>query len=162
MPIYEYYCADCHTIFNFFSYRINTDKKPSCPKCQRGPLNRVISSFAVLRGVKEEDDMGLLDLDETKMEKAVSMMEREAQNLDENDPKQAAQLMRKLCTTTGLDLGKGMDEALRRMEAGEDPDTIEKEMGDLLNGKDLFKKSSKVSRKTSKKPPSRDEKLYYL
>ena len=162
MPIYEFYCADCHTIFNFFSYRINTEKKPSCPKCQRGPLNRVISSFAVLRGVKEEDDMGLPDIDETKMEKAVSMMEKEAQNLDENDPKQAAQLMRKLCNTTGMDLGKGMEEALRRMEAGEDPDTIEKEMGDLLNGKDLFKKSSKVSQKTSKKPPSRDEKLYYL
>ena len=162
MPIYEFYCADCHTIFNFFSYRIDTEKKPSCPKCQRRPLNRVISSFAVLRGVKEEDDMGLPDLDETKMEKAVSMMEKEAQNLDENDPKQAAQLMRRLCSTTGMDLGKGMEEALRRMEAGEDPDTIEKEMGDLLNGKDLFKKSSKVYRKTSKKPPNRDEKLYYL
>jgi putative FmdB family regulatory protein len=162
MPIYEFYCVDCHTIFNFFSYRINTEKKPSCPKCQRGPLNRVISSFAVLRGVKEEDDMVLPDLDETKMEKAVSMMEQEAQNLDENDPKQAAQLMRKLCRTTGMDLGKGMEEALRRMEAGEDPDTIEKEMGDLLNGKDLFKKDSKVSQKTSKKPPGRDEKLYYL
>ena len=162
MPIYEFYCADCHTIFNFFSYRINTEKKPSCPKCQRGPLNRVISSFAVLRGVKEEGDMGLPDLDETKMEKAVSMMEQEAQNLDENDPKQAAQLMRKLCSTTGVDLGKGMEEALSRMEAGEDPDTIEKEMGDLLNGKDLFKKSSKVPQKTSKKPPIRDEELYYL
>ena len=162
MPIYEFYCADCHTIFNFFSYRINTEKKPSCPKCQRGPLNRVISSFAVLRGVKEEDDMGLPDLDETKMEKAASMMEREAQNLDENDPKQAAQLMRKLYSATGMDLGKGIEEALRRMEAGEDPDTIEKEMGDLLNGEDLLKKSSKVSQKVSKKPPSRDEKLYYL
>ena len=162
MPIYEFYCADCHTIFNFFSYRINTEKKPSCPKCQRGPLNRAISSFAVLRGVTEEDDMGLLDLDETKMEKAVSMMEREAQNLDENDPKQAAQFMRKLYSATGMDLGKGIEEALRRMEAGEDPDTIEKEMGDLLNEKDLFKKSSKVSQKTSKKPPNHDEKLYYL
>jgi hypothetical protein len=61
-----------------------------------------------------------------------------------------------------MELGSGMEEALRRMEAGEDPDTIEKEMGELLNGEDLFKKSSKFSQKGSKKPPSRDEKLYYL
>jgi len=137
-------------------------KKPSCPKCQRGPISRVISTFAVLRGAKEEDDMGLPDLDESKMEQAMSMMEREIQSMDENDPKQAAQLMRKLCSATGMDLGKEIEEALRRMEAGEDPDTIEKEMGNLLNGEDLFKKTSKVSQKGRKKPPSRDERLYYL
>jgi putative FmdB family regulatory protein len=162
MPIYEFYCADCHTIFSFFSYRINTEKKPSCPKCQRGILNRVISTFAVLRGAKEEDDMGFPDLDETKMEKAMSMMEREAQNLNEDNPRQAAQIMRKLCDTTGMDLGSGMEEALRRMEAGEDPDKIEEEMRDILDGEDLFKKTSKISQKVRKKPPSRDEKLYYL
>jgi putative FmdB family regulatory protein len=162
MPIYEFYCADCHTIFNFFSYRIDIDKRPLCPKCERGPLDKVISSFAVLRGAKEEDDMGLPDLDEAKMEKAMSMMEQEAQGMNEEDPRQAAQLMRKICNTAGMELGSGMEEALRRMEAGEDPDTIEKEMGELLNGEDLFNKSSKFSQKGSKKPPSRDEKLYYL
>lgn len=162
MPIYEFYCADCHTIFNFFSYRINIEKRPQCPKCERGPLDKVISSFAVLRGAQEEDDMRLPDLDEAKMEKAMSMMEQEAQGMNEEDPRQAAQLMRNICKTAGMELGSGMEEALRRMEAGEDPDTIEKEMGDLLNGEDLFKKSLKGSQKVSKNPPSRDEKLYYL
>ncbi|XCN71926.1 MAG: FmdB family zinc ribbon protein [Candidatus Electrothrix aestuarii] len=33
MPIYEFYCQDCNTIFNFFSSRINTEKRPDCPKC---------------------------------------------------------------------------------------------------------------------------------
>ena len=33
MPIYEFYCPDCNTIFNFFCRRIVTDKKPACPKC---------------------------------------------------------------------------------------------------------------------------------
>jgi putative FmdB family regulatory protein len=162
MPIYEFYCADCHTVFNFFSYRVNTEKRPLCPKCERGPLDKVISSFAVLRGAKEEDDIGLPDFDEAKMEKAMSMMEQEAQGMNEEDPQQAAQLVRNICNTAGMELDSEMKEALRRMEAGEDPDTIEKEMGDLLKGDNLFKKSSKDSQKVSKKPPSRDEKLYYL
>ena len=162
MPIYEFYCADCHTIFNFFSYRINIDKRPLCPKCKMGPLEKVISSFAVLRGAKEEDNIRLPDLDDAAMEKAMSIIEKEAQNMNEEDPRHAAQLMRKICNTAGMELGSGMEEALRRMEAGEDPNTIEEEMGDLLNGDDIFKKISKFSRKRSKKPPSRDEKLYYL
>jgi putative FmdB family regulatory protein len=162
MPIYEFYCADCHTIFNFFSYRINIEKRPLCPKCERGPLDKVISTFAVLRGAREEDDMGLPDLDESKMEQAMSIIEKEAQGLNEKDPQQAAQLMRKICNTAGMELGSGMEEALRRMEAGEDPDKIEEEMSNLLNGEDLFKKASRVSRKGSERPPSRDEKLYYL
>jgi len=33
---------------------------------------------------------------------------------------------------TGLELGPGMNEALKRMEGGEDPDRIEAEMGNLL------------------------------
>ena len=35
MPIYEFYCASCHTVFNFLSKRINTDGTPACPKCGR-------------------------------------------------------------------------------------------------------------------------------
>ena len=45
-------------------------------------------------------------------------------SLDENDPRQGAQLMRKLFSATGMPVGGGMEEALRRMEAGEDPEKI--------------------------------------
>ena len=31
MPIYEFYCAKCNTIYNFFSRTANTDKIPTCP-----------------------------------------------------------------------------------------------------------------------------------
>jgi putative FmdB family regulatory protein len=162
MPIYEFYCADCNTIFNFFSYRINTEKKPPCPHCKKGPLDRVMSTFAVLRGAKEEGDLGLPDIDETKMEKALSIMEQEAQSMNEDDPRKAAQLMRKVCDAAGMDLGSGMEDAIRRMEAGENPDKIEEDLGDLLKGEDFLKKNSRVSKKFQKKPPRRDEKLYYL
>jgi putative FmdB family regulatory protein len=162
MPIYEFYCADCNTIFNFFSSRVNTEKRPKCPKCDKGPLERVISRFAILKGVKEHDDMEMPELDEAKLGKAMSLLEKDANGLNEDDPRQAAHLMRRLCDTTGLNLGSGMEEALRRMEAGEDPDKIEEEIGDILNEEDFFNLSSKASQKIRKKPPERDETLYYL
>jgi hypothetical protein len=92
----------------------------------------------------------------------MSLLEREAENLNEDDPRQAAHLTRKLFDITGLDLGSRMEEALRRMEAGEDPEKIEEEIGDVLKEEDLFNKSPKTSKKAKKKPPARDETLYYL
>jgi hypothetical protein len=56
-----------------------------------------------------------------------------------------------------------MEEALRRMEAGEDPEQIEQEMGDLLEGEDPFNFGEKKSGKRLKKqPPAKDETLYEL
>jgi putative FmdB family regulatory protein len=162
MPIYEFYCTYCNTIFNFFSPRINTEKKPLCPDCNKVPLDRIISRFSVSKGAKEQDDMGIPELDERKVQKAMSFLEKEAGNLNEDDPKQAAHLMRKLFNTTGINLGSEMEEALRRMEAGEDPDKIEEEMGDIISEENLFKAPPKASQKVRKKPPERDETLYYL
>lgn len=162
MPIYEFFCSDCNTIFNFFSARVNTEKRPLCPKCGKGPIGRLVSRVSVLRGLKESDDMGMPDLDESKIEKAMSLLEREAQGINDEDPRQAARLMRKLCDATGLDLGSGMEEAIRRMEAGEDPDRIEAEMGDLLEGEDMPFRQRKIAAKGRRKAPLRDETLYTL
>jgi len=162
MPIYEFYCADCNTIFNFFSIRINTEKRPLCPRCNKVYLERLISRFSVLRGTKEKDDFGMPDLDESKLQKSISLLEREVKDINEDDSKQSVYLMRKLVETTGLDLGSGIEEVLRRMEAGEDPDKIEKEMGDILNEEKLFKATPKAPQRFREKPPGRDETLYYL
>jgi hypothetical protein len=125
-------------------------------------LERIISRFAVLRGLKEQENQGIPDLDETRVEKAMSMLEKETRTMNEDDPRQAALLMRKLCDTTGLNIGSGMEEALRRLESGEDPEKIEKEMGDLLNGDEPFTILKKTIRQGRKTKPQRDETLYYL
>jgi putative FmdB family regulatory protein len=161
MPIYEFYCTDCNTIFNFFSHRVNIEKRPMCPKCNKGPLDRLISRFSFLKGTEEQGDMGMPELDETKVQRALSLLEREAKDINEDDPRQAAHLIHRLFDTTGMNLGSGIEEALRRMEAGEDPDKIEKEMGDVLS-EDIFKASPKAFRKGRRKPPERDETLYCL
>ena len=107
MPIYEFYCEDCNTIFNFFSKTINTTKKPKCPKCKTKKLSRQMSAFSFTGKAKEDSDMDDLPFDETKMEKAMQMLAGEAENINEEDPRQAANLMRKLTDMTGLELGPG-------------------------------------------------------
>jgi hypothetical protein len=92
------------------------------------------------------------------------MLAGEADKINEDDPRQAADLMRKLTDMTGMKLGDGMQEALSRMEKGEDPDRIEAEMGDLLENEDPFTLPEKKSAgKSSQKPsPTRDDTLYDL
>lgn len=163
MPIYEFYCKKCHTIFNFFSSSVNIDKVPTCPKCKKTKLDRQVSKFAMLKHQDEEEgDMQMPDMDESKLEQAMNMMASEAEKLDEEDPRQAANLMRKLTEMTGMNLGQGMEEALARMEAGEDPEQIEAEMGDILEGEDPFSFKEKTIKLFKERPPKVDEELYYL
>ena len=164
MPIYEFYCDDCNTIFNFFSKTVNTSKKPKCPKCQTRTLSRQMSAFAITGKAKEDGDLDDLPFDEQKMEKAMTALAGEADKINEDDPRQAAQLMRKLTDMTGMQLGAGMEEALNRMELGEDPDQIEAEMGDLLESEDPFVLPGKKGGKggVQKPAPTRDDTLYDL
>jgi putative FmdB family regulatory protein len=135
MPIYEFYCSRCHRIFTFLSRSINVDKRPPCPKCGREELARRVSAFAISKGRKEDatGDDPLSGLDETRLERAMEALAGEAEGLDEEDPRQASRLMRKLFDATGLPLSGGMEEALRRMEAGEDMEKIEQDLGDVLD-----------------------------
>jgi len=162
MPIYEFYCPECNTIFNFFSRSVNTEKRPTCPKCRKCKLERRMSVFSTSRNREGEEDSPIPDLDENKMEKAMNLLAREAENMNEDDPRQAADLMRKLTDMTGLNLGPGMEEALARMEAGEDPEKIEDEMGDILEGEEPFDLKKKSMRAQKYRPPKVDEKLYDL
>jgi putative FmdB family regulatory protein len=164
MPIYEFFCEDCNTIFNFFSRSVNTSKKPLCPKCKRKKLKRQMSVFSVTGNAGEEPGMDDLPIDEGRMEKAMQMLAAEAGNINEDDPRQAANLMRKLTEMTGMELGSGMEEALARMERGDDPDAIEAEMGDLLENEDPFMLSGKKAGNAARnrKAPVKDDTLYDL
>ncbi len=134
MPIYEFYCPDCHRVMSFLSRSVDTRKQPACPKCGRAGLTRRVSSFAISRGRKEEPGAaaGVPGFDEARLEKAMESLAGEMEHMNEDDPRQSAQLMRKLLEATGAPPNPPMEEALKRLEAGENPERIEEEMGDLL------------------------------
>lgn len=165
MPMYEFYCSDCNTIFTFFSKSVNTEKTPHCPKCEKNTLSRMVSQFAFTGkakgGENGEGEMPDIAIDESKMERAMEALASEAESISEDDPRQAANLMRKLSSMTGLKLGDKMEEALSRMEAGEDPEAIEQQMGDI-DENDLFKQNAGGAGSRRKKMPMRDEAMYEM
>ena len=162
MPIYEFFCKKCNTVFKFYSRTIDTTTIPKCPKCKRVKLERMFSSFATPgKSGKGGDDSP--EIDGTKLERALSMLERDADSVDAENPKQTADFMRKLTDAAGISMGEGMEEALARLERGEDPDKIEAEMGDLLSEDSFeFDSKKKKGRKKSEEKPEIDETLYEL
>jgi putative FmdB family regulatory protein len=166
MPVYEFYCAECHTIFNFLSRRMRIDKRPDCPKCGRPDLERMVSLFACSLGRQEEsDDAADSGLGEEQMERAMAAMASmagEIDGLNEEDPRQMARVMRNLEEATGMPLGDGMEEAIRRLEGGEDPGEIEQELGDLLANDHPFAPQKSGSLKRRVAPPAQEDTLYPL
>jgi len=163
MPIYEFYCADCHTVFNFLSRTIQTKKQPTCPRCARPRLERRASSFAVGSGPQERDPAELpAGLDPQRMERAMAGLAQEAEGAGGDDPQAMAGLMRRFYENSGAAMGEGMGEALRRLESGEDPETIEAEMGDALEAEDPFGGSgpSLGSARRNASRPEIDPELY--
>ena len=67
-------------------------------------------------------------------EREMMRLMSQVEGMDENDPKQMGTLMRKMSEITGEGLDPQMEEAVRRLEAGEDPDKIEEDLGDLGMG----------------------------
>jgi putative FmdB family regulatory protein len=164
VPIYEFYCPDCHTLFNFLARTVNTTKRPLCPRCRKRRLSRQVSLFAHLSQGGEREMEDDLPFDESKMERAMESLAREAEHLDEDDPRQAARIMKKLARETGIEYGDTMSEALQRMEAGEDPEAIEAELGDALEEDEPFLASGEKGRASGNRrrtrAPDRDETLY--
>ena len=165
MPIYEFYCPKCHEIFNFFSRGIQTQKQADCPKCGKKKLSREVSRFAAIGGGKKDegggDGLDDLPFDESRMESAMEALAGEAEHMNEDDPRAAAQLMRKMSDMTGLKFNETMEQAIARMEAGEDPETIEQELGPMMEG-DEMPFVLPGGKGTPKPPPRHEETLYDL
>jgi hypothetical protein len=130
-------------------------------------LSRQVSPFAVLSGGLKSSETGEgtpdLPIDEKKMEQAMMTLASEMEGVDDNDPKAAARFMQKFSSLTGLELNDGMQEALRRMEAGEDPEAVEAEMGDMFDGEAMpFVMPGQKGGRRFLAPPSRDETLYEM
>jgi hypothetical protein len=144
MPIYEYYSPDTHKIYSFFAKTLAQGKlTPRCPDNPKARMVKLVSSFAV-GGTRKDDpaaagpasDASGDSAEDARMEAAMSAMEREFSNVDENDPRAMARMMRRMAELSGEKLDEPMEEAVRKLEEGADPDSLEAEMGDAFGAED--------------------------
>ena len=121
MPIYEYRCQDCRRrISLFFRSFEEIETNPICPRCGGTRLVRLISRVSVVRSEESRID----DMADPSM----------LSDLDENDPKSIARWMRKMSSEAGEEMGPEFDEVVDRLEKGQSPEDIEKDLPDLGEG----------------------------
>jgi len=168
MPIYEFACNKCKRIYSFFSKRVAPDKQPACPRCGNPNMVKQISRFAFIKGTSKSEteesthveESPTSNLDDPKIQKVMSELESSIDYLDEHNPKHLAYLMKKIKEIMPADsVPPELDVAIRRLEAGEDPEKVEEEMSDALSeflGGPMSEASSDYSTYT------RDEGLYEM
>jgi putative FmdB family regulatory protein len=139
MPIYEFACPNCRKIFSFLSKKSQPAGPPVCPKCGQRKMIKQLSSFAMPRGLPEpssgpaEGQDAMPDPDDPRVARVMSEMERDMEHIDENNPRHMAHMMKKMKDLMPAgSVPKEFDIAIKRLEAGEDPEKIEADMGDVL------------------------------
>jgi len=140
MPLYEFYCEPCHTIFTFRSPRVDTATVPACPACG-AKLAREISAFAhIVKGQHSEapgdDGAGAAD----RMDQIAAKLGDRLQALDDEDadPREAVKVMREMAEAGGVNFKKEVQEAMARIEAGEDPEAIDREFSEVFETDNPF------------------------
>ncbi len=135
MPVYEFLCRRCNRIYSFHSFTVETTKVPTCPRCGARDLERVPSRFGVAASRKAAapaaPEGGSGDED-PRMEREMMQLAAELESMDENDPRQMAAAVRRMTELAGEPVTPAMEEMIRRLEAGEDPEMVEEELGDAL------------------------------
>src|SRR5881398_2448655 len=104
MPIYEYRCADCGKRSTILVLSLSNPTSPACKYCQSVRLERIMSRFAAPKS------------EEARLEALADPSQ--FGDLDENDPKSMARLMKKMGREMGEDIGDDLDEVLE--EGGND------------------------------------------
>jgi len=180
MPLYEFYCEPCHTVFTFRLMRMDTKARPACPVCA-APLRREISTFAhiISRGAASPPDGGDGSPQEPdaaamqRMEEVIARMGDRIQALDDDDadPGEAVKVMREMAETGGFHFDKDVKEALARIEAGEAPEKIDAEFAEVFERDNPFtgapdgrRTDNALSARTLRylRPPRRDPAWYDL
>lgn len=120
MPTYQYRCLDCKKRFEvFMSYSEYGNHTVLCTHCGSENIERRIGRIRFARS------------EESRMENLA-----DPSNLAglEDDPRALGQMMRKMSSEMGEEMGPEFDEVINRLEAGQSPEEIEQAIPDLGEG----------------------------
>jgi putative FmdB family regulatory protein len=117
MPNYEFRCLDCRRRFEIFlSYSEYGKNTVTCPHCQSSKIERRIGRVRFARS------------EESRLENLADPSQLAGL---EDDPRSLGRMMRQLGAESGEELGPEFHEVIHRLEAGQSPEQIEKEIPDL-------------------------------
>jgi putative FmdB family regulatory protein len=104
MPVYEFKCRSCQARVSVFVRSISSDVNGVCDRCGSTDLERLVSSFRVLRA----------PFDPSKLNK-----QRLLDGVDYTNPASMAQFFRRMTDEFQDEPNEHMDEIVGRLEHGE-------------------------------------------
>lgn len=120
MPTYDFICNDCTQRFEVFQTFSEYGKKPvKCVHCDSKNVRRRMTKVRIAKS--EESRMESMADDFSGFE-----------GMEEN-PEAMGRMMRKMGKQMGEELPPEFDEVVGRLEKGQSPEEIEKEIPDLGN-----------------------------
>lgn len=118
MPTYDFICQNCNQRFDIFlSFSEYGKTRVTCTHCGSDKVRRRMTKVRIARSEASRLDA---------MADDYSGFDALA-----DDPKAMGRMMRKMGKEMGADLPPEFDEVVSRLEAGQSPEEIEKEIPDL-------------------------------
>lgn len=122
MPLYEYRCLDCKKRFEIFlTYAEYGTKVVTCKHCGSEHVTRKIGRIRIAKS----EDSRLEDFSDPSSLEGL-----------ENDPKALGKMMRRMSGELGEEMPPEFDEVVDRLEKGQSPDEIERDLPELANDLD--------------------------
>jgi putative FmdB family regulatory protein len=117
---YDYRCQSCKNRFELYlTYEEYDHKQVLCPECGSDQVTRRIGRIRIAKS----EDRRIEDMVDPSQLAGI-----------EDDPKALGRLMRKMGDELGEDTGPEFDEVVSRLEKGQDPEQIERELPDFGEG----------------------------
>ena len=121
MPLYDYSCLDCHQRFDvFMPFSEYGNRSVTCPHCKSQNVRRGIPRVRVAKS--EDSRMDDLSSDFSDPSALAGL---------ENNPQALGRMMRKMGKEMGEEMPPEFGEVVDRLEKGQSPEDIEKELPDL-------------------------------
>lgn len=122
MPLYEYRCLNCKRRFDIFmTYAEYGNKTVVCKHCGSQQVTRKIGRIRIAKS----EDSRLEDFSDPSSLEGL-----------EDDPVALGKMMRKMSGELGEDMPPEFDEVVGRLEKGQSPEDIERDLPDLANDLD--------------------------
>ncbi|HTX92882.1 MAG TPA: zinc ribbon domain-containing protein [Anaerolineales bacterium] len=121
MPLYDYLCQACQYRFDVLMTYAEYGSKPVvCPHCGSGNVRRRVPRVRVAKSEGSRADALAGDFSDPA---ALAGLE--------NDPQSMGRVMRKMGRELGEEMPPEFNEVVDRLEKGQSPEEIEKELPDL-------------------------------
>jgi len=125
MPEYDFYCYRCQRKFNqFIRYEDYGHKEVHCPWCNQIDIRRLISRVGFARS------------EDSRLENLTDFSEMGDLAELEQDPQALGRMMRNMSREVGEEMGPEFNEVVDRLEKGQTPQEIERDLPELSDDLD--------------------------